>query len=81
MCLLINFIQGSKYDALQKPKTAVINESTAKRFFGSAQNAMGKHILVNGFNDCMINGVCKDWPAKSHFQFTVLLPNTSFQFK
>ena len=46
--------------------------------FGSAQNAMGKHILVNGFNDCMIDGVCKDWPAKSHFQFTVLVSNTSF---
>ena len=39
---------------------------------------MGKHILVNGFNDCMIDAVCKDWPGKSHFQFTVLLPNTSF---
>jgi putative ABC transport system permease protein len=74
----INLIQGDKYNALQKPNTAVINESTAKRFFGSAQNAMGKHILVTGFNDCVIDGVCKDWPAKSHFQFTVLLPNTSF---
>ncbi|HVX26199.1 MAG TPA: ABC transporter permease [Parafilimonas sp.] len=74
----VNLIQGTKYDALQKPQTAVINESTAKRFFGSAQNAMGKHILINGFNDCMINGVCKDWPSKSHFQFTILVSNSSF---
>ena len=56
----------------------VINESTAIRFFGSAQGAMGKHISINGFNDCMIDGVCEDWPIKSHFQFTVLLSNTSF---
>ena len=73
-----NLIQGSKNDALQKPQTAVINESTAIRFFGSAQIAMGKHILVNGFNDCMIDGVCKDWPVKSHFQFTILVSNTGF---
>jgi putative ABC transport system permease protein len=73
-----NLIQGSKYDALQKPNTAVINESTAKRFFGSAQNAINKHILINGIHDCLIDGVCKDWPAKSHFQFTILVSNTSF---
>jgi putative ABC transport system permease protein len=73
-----NLTEGSKYDALQKPNTAVINESTAIRFFGSSQNAMGKHILANGFDDCVIDGVCKDWPAKSHFQFTVLVSNTSF---
>ena len=30
------------------------------------------------FNDCVIDGVCKDWPAKSHFKFTVLISNTSF---
>ena len=44
-----DLIQGSKYNAVQKPNTAIVNESTAVKFFGSAENAMGKHILVNGF--------------------------------
>ncbi len=73
-----SFILGDKNTALQKPNTAVVNESTAIRFFGSAENAMNKHILVNGFNDCLIDGICKDWPAKSHFHFTILLSNASF---
>lgn len=73
-----DFIEGSRHNALQKPNTAVINENTAIRFFGSARDAMGKHISVNGFNDCMIDGVCKDWPAKSHFKFSVLLSNANF---
>jgi putative ABC transport system permease protein len=73
-----DFIEGSKSGVLKRPNTAVINESTATRFFGSPQNAMNKHILANGFNDCIIDGVCKDWPAKSHFTFSVLLSNTGF---
>ncbi|HSB94721.1 MAG TPA: ABC transporter permease, partial [Flavitalea sp.] len=74
----VDLILGSKLTALQKPQSAVINENTAIRFFGSAPNAMGKHILINGFNDCVIEGVCKDWPSKSHFPFTILVSNTSF---
>src|SRR6266487_608440 len=73
-----SFIQGDKSSALQKPNTAIINESTAIRLFGSAGNAMNKHFMLGNFRDFIINGVCKDWPEKSHFQFNILLSNTTF---
>lgn len=74
-----NFLQGDVNTALQKPNTAILNESTAKRIFGSAGNAMGKLIVLNEFQHYIVDGVCLDWPEKSHFQFNILLSNTSFQ--
>ncbi|MFT3705326.1 MAG: ABC transporter permease [Agriterribacter sp.] len=69
-----NFVEGSKDNALQKPNTAVINESTAIRFFGSTRHAMGKHIFVNGFNDYMIDGICKDWRTNHIFNLLYYSP-------
>jgi len=70
------FIEGDANSALQNPGTVVLNESTAKKYFGSAANAMGKEITINDFNKFLINGVCRDWPKKSHFQFNILLSSS-----
>ena len=68
-----HFLQGDVNTALQHPGTAILTESSAKRYFGSAENAMGKEVIVDDFRHCLITGVCKDWPEKSHFQFSVLM--------
>jgi putative ABC transport system permease protein len=68
-----NFLQGDVNTVLQKPGTAVLNETTAKKYFGSAENALNKQIIVNEFEKYIITGVCRDWPEKSHFQFSVLM--------
>jgi putative ABC transport system permease protein len=68
-----HFLQGDGNSALQHPGTAILTESSAKRYFGSVANAMGKEVIVDDFSHCLITGVCKDWPEKSHFQFSVLI--------
>jgi len=68
-----NFLQGEVSTVLQKPNTIVLTESTAKKYFGSVENAMGKQIIVDYLNKCVVSGVCKDWPEKSHFQFKLLM--------
>ncbi|MEO6454926.1 MAG: ABC transporter permease, partial [Ginsengibacter sp.] len=75
------FLQGDPTTALEKPNTAVINESTAKRYFGSVENAMGKMFETDGNdnNKFMISGVCKDWPDNSHFLFDMLISSASFR--
>jgi putative ABC transport system permease protein len=44
---------------------AVINESTAKRYFGSAAKAMGRYFETDGNQRFTVSGVCKDWPENS----------------
>ncbi len=65
------FLIGDINTALQKPGTAVLNETTAKKYFGSVENAMGK-VIDDGMK-YVVSAVCKDWPEKSHFQFNVLM--------
>lgn len=67
------FIQGDPRTALDEPKTMVLTESTAQKFFGSAANAFGQS-LENASGDIFkITGVIKDVPANSHIRFNMLL--------
>jgi ABC-type transport system, involved in lipoprotein release, permease component len=76
-----SFIEGDPTTALEKPNTVVVNESTAKRYFGSAANAMGKTLETDGNNNnkFMISAVCRDWPDNSHFLFDMLISSSTFQ--
>jgi len=67
-----NFLRGDINTALEKPGTAVLTASTAKKYFGSVDNAMGKELTIGLFQKCVVSGVCMDWPEKSHFGFTIL---------
>ncbi|HJS52914.1 MAG TPA: ABC transporter permease, partial [Chitinophagaceae bacterium] len=76
-------LHGDPAAALEKPNSAVINESTAKRYFGSANAAYGKSFETDG-NDTtltyVITGVVADWPDNSHFLFDMLISTSTFQF-
>jgi putative ABC transport system permease protein len=67
-----NFLQGDVNTALQKPNTIVLNESTARKYFASPENAIGKQIIIDESQKYIVSGVCKDWPEKSHFRFNIL---------
>ncbi|MFI5151871.1 MAG: ABC transporter permease [Chitinophagales bacterium] len=66
------FLQGDVKTALSKPGTVVLNESTAKRYFGSAEKAIGKQIFLSESFSLTVAGICQDWPEKSHFLFNIL---------
>ncbi|MES1222286.1 MAG: ABC transporter permease, partial [Bacteroidota bacterium] len=74
------FTQGDVNTALEKPGTAVLSETTAKQFFGSAENAMGKEIIINDFKKCIISGVFEDWPEKSHLRPDVISTTSGDQY-
>ncbi len=77
-------LAGDSSTALLKPNSVVINETTAKKFFGSAGAAMGKSFVTDDGNNTdvsfMITGVCADWPDNSHFLFDLLIATSSFDF-
>ncbi|HMJ70104.1 MAG TPA: ABC transporter permease [Cyclobacteriaceae bacterium] len=68
------FVAGTPA-ALGRPHFVVITTSTAERFFGGADEAMGKELKVSlyGEGSYTVGGVVKDFPANSHFRFSSLL--------
>ncbi len=73
------FLEGDAQTAVGKPGTVVLSENTALKFFGSASAAMGQPIRFND-STYRVNAVCREWPEKSHFQFTILISDVGNPF-
>ncbi|GAA0559202.1 ABC transporter permease [Chitinophaga japonensis] len=68
------FIIGNKQSAFQTPKSVVLTETMARKYFGS-ENPVGKrlNLRIDG-GDFTVTGVLKDVPGNSHFHFDFLIP-------
>src|SRR5579871_1114425 len=71
-------LKGDTATALQKPNSAILTETTAKRFFGSVEDAMNKSFTADNNAHFIVSGVCKDWPENSHFTFDMLIASSTF---
>ena len=65
-------LKGNMQTALQEPFTAVITESTAKKYFGNT-DPIGKVVTTLDDMPVKITGVAKDVAANSSIQFTMLI--------
>jgi putative ABC transport system permease protein len=74
-------LDGNAATALSKPNAVVITETTAKKYFGTVQNAKGKLLKQEGNNNppLEVTAVCIDWPANSHFVFDILVSTTGIR--
>jgi putative ABC transport system permease protein len=63
-------IEGDRATALKEPNTAVIEEKTAKKFFGNA-SPIGKRIKFGNNEEYEITGVLRS-PENSHLKFSLL---------
>jgi putative ABC transport system permease protein len=59
-------LHGDPKTALKNPKSVVINETTAKKYFNT-DDAVGKTLTVNDTVLYKVTGVIKDIPKQSHF--------------
>ncbi len=77
-----NFLAGDPKHPLDKPNTAVLNKTTALKYFGSVENAINKTFETdgNGNNIYQVTAVVEDWPTDVHFQFNLLVSITGFDF-
>lgn len=68
------FVSGNKQSAFQTPKSVVLTETMARKYFGS-ENPIGKrlNLRIDG-GDFTVTGVLKDVPGNSHFHFDFLIP-------
>ena len=71
------FIEGNPQTALKDPNSMVLTRSVAKKFFGNANNCVGK-TLQNASGDVYkITGVVEDVPKNSHLIFNILISRSS----
>lgn len=67
-----DFTQGGPDAFFKNPFSLILSETKAKKYFGDA-GAVGKVMRIDSIN-YTVQGVVKDNPASSSFQYDVLLP-------
>ena len=71
-------IKGNAVTALKDPNSVVLTETTAKKYFGTVDNAMGKVIEMDKQFQLKVTGVAKDVPSNSHLDFDLVVPIENF---
>lgn len=66
------FIDGSQEAFFEHPKSVILNQSTARQFFGDA-DPIGQILRIDT-NECVVQAIIKDAPLNSSFKFNLLLP-------
>ncbi len=74
-------LKGDPLTCLNQPHSMVMTESTAKRYFGSVDAAMGKtvQLLGNQPQPMTVSAVCADLPENVHFTFDILATSKDLQ--
>jgi len=65
------FLEGDASTALSQPNSVVIDESTAKKYFGD-ESALGKSVKIAEKYTLQVTGVTADLPSYSHIKFNWL---------
>ncbi len=71
-------ITGDGATALDNPNSVVLTETTAKKYFGSVANAMGKVVQFDKQLNLKVTGVAKDVPSNSHLEFDMVMPISNY---
>jgi putative ABC transport system permease protein len=72
------WLAGDPSQALQDPRSIVLTESFARKYFGST-DALGKTLLLDDEYDLRVTGVIADLPGNTHIQFTALSTIAMFE--
>ncbi|PHN05390.1 hypothetical protein CRP01_16755 [Flavilitoribacter nigricans DSM 23189 = NBRC 102662] len=79
--LEIPMVYGERETALANPKTIVISQKMADKYYPD-ENPVGKSVILNEKEDraYTIGGVMEDFPSNSHLQYDFLLTLTEEEF-
>ncbi|HSQ35283.1 MAG TPA: FtsX-like permease family protein [Candidatus Binatia bacterium] len=83
---LIPFLEGSAKTALARPRTVVLGESTARKYFGSLP-PLGRSLSIEidydtgaaVTEDFEVTGIVRDAPTNTHLKFDMLLSMSTLQ--
>lgn len=71
-------IKGNVNTVLKDPSSVVLTETTAKKYFGSVENAFGKVVEMDKHYQLKVTGIAKDVPSNSHLNFDLVVPLSNF---
>jgi putative ABC transport system permease protein len=66
-------VKGDVNEALKRPSSIVLTESTCKALFGN-EEPMGKKVRVDNQQDFFVDAVIRDLPSNSTFDLRYILP-------
>jgi putative ABC transport system permease protein len=69
-------IQGDPARALVEPRSVVVTERTAMKYFNST-DIVGKYLIVNDTMNLKVTGVIKNIPEQSHFNFDFFISTSN----
>jgi putative ABC transport system permease protein len=72
-------IKGNATTVLKDPNSVVLTETTAKKYFGSIDHAMGKVIELDKRLQLKVTGIAKDVPSNSHLNFDLVVPLSNYK--
>ncbi len=71
-------LRGNASTALNNPNSIVLTETTAKKYFGTIDNDMGKVVEMDKKFQLKVTGIAKDVPSNSHMSFDLVVPIENF---
>jgi putative ABC transport system permease protein len=67
----IRLLKGDPYNVLKDPNEVILSESTARKYFGE-EEAVGKNLMIIGFQEVIVAGVFEDLPEHTHLEFDII---------
>lgn len=73
----VKWLSGSP-ELLNKENEMILNRTTAEKYFGSWQTAVGKMVQLDNKFNLRVAGIIEDVPANSDFPFTLMISFKTF---
>jgi putative ABC transport system permease protein len=67
-------MKGEPTNVLTRLDQLVLSEKLAIKYFGNADNAMGRTVVIDNDYPMLVAGICENSPVNSHLQFDLVLP-------
>jgi putative ABC transport system permease protein len=68
----VKFIETNAEDALSRPMTIALSQTTAKKYFDN-ENPIGKILTWDGQFDLEVTAIYEDYPPNAHVQFDFII--------
>ncbi|MEM1322023.1 MAG: ABC transporter permease [Bacteroidota bacterium] len=74
----VDVLVGDAKEILAQPNQALLSKSTARKYFGEAQKAIGQRLEINSQLELEVAGIFEDSPSNTHLPANIMISVASF---